>query len=476
MKIGRSIRHYTYGLILLDSFGWIISFIFAYWARNPALFPHVSPEYIVILPFVVPMLLLSFYYFRLYHSRFGLVMEAIQIGKATVLGMLVFFAFLFFYRGFSFSRLFSITYVVLSFITVLFIRGLYHRAFSRIMRSIRWQWKILVAGGGPIGRQIIDEIIEKPTEYRIIGFLDDDEDVCGENYKGVRCLGKTTELERILLYEKVDEVIIAMPSAPRGVYSRLIEICNHLEVKFRFIPKMYEIMLQDVTVDVLGALPLIGLRGSNLTGYNYLFKRAVDITLASLLLAIFALPMLIIAGLIKIVSPGPVLFKQERIGLNRQPFTFFKFRSMHLNCDDAVHKAYVQKWIGDCKASAIEDNGVTVHKLTDDPRVIPYIGHFIRKYSIDELPQLFNVILGDMSLIGPRPCLRYEMQQYKSWHKARFEALPGITGLWQISGRNRLSFDEMVKLDIHYLQNWSLEKDLFILFKTPFTVLWDRAY
>ena len=192
MKIGRSIRHYTYGLILLDSFGWIISFIGAYWARNPALFPHVSPEYIVILPFVVPVLLLSFHYFRLYHSRFGLVMEAIQIGKATVLGMLVIFAFLFFYRVFSFSRLFSITYVVLSFITVLFIRILYHRAFSRIMRSIRWQWKILIAGGGPIGRQIIDEIIEKPTEYRIVGFLDDDEDVCCEGYKSVRCLGKTT--------------------------------------------------------------------------------------------------------------------------------------------------------------------------------------------------------------------------------------------------------------------------------------------
>lgn len=319
-------------------------------------------------------------------------------------------------------------------------------------------------------------MVAKPTEFQIVGFLDDDDGGSGRNYKGVTHFGKTSDLYQILIKEQVDEVILAMPSAPEGVYRELIDICNRMEVKFRFIPNMYGIILDDVTVDTLAGLPLIGLRGSNLTGYNYIMKRSLDIVFASALLALFSLPMLVIAGLIKIVSPGPFLFKQERIGLNKQPFTFFKFRSMHLNCDDSVHKEYVNKWIGDCKSSEIEDNGVIVHKLTDDPRIIPYIGHFIRKYSIDELPQLFNVIMGDMSLIGPRPCLRYEMQQYKVWHKARFEALPGITGLWQVSGRNRLSFDEMVQLDIHYLQNWSFERDLYILLKTPFSVILDKAY
>jgi len=124
----------------------------------------------------------------------------------------------------------------------------------------------------------------------------------------------------------------------------------------------------------------------------------------------------------------------------------------------------------------LKDGGTTVHKLTHDPRIIPFIGSLIRKSSIDELPQLFNVLKGDMSLVGPRPCLRYEMEDYKVWHKARFDALPGITGLWQVSGRNRLTFDEMVRLDINYLQNWTFSKDLLILLKTPYIVLFDKAY
>lgn len=476
MEIRRSIRHYTYSLILLDSFGWVLSFASAYWMRNPDSFPHVSPEYTIILPYIVLVLLLSFAYFQLYHNRLSQLVETIQIVKATAAGMLIIFTLLFFYRGYSFSRLFSVYFIAFAFISVRLLRSVYLIAFFKIMRSIKWQWKILVVGGGLVGKQIIDELVDKPTEFQIVGFIDDDGDVCGKDYKGVSRFGKTSDLHQILIRERVDEVILAMPSAPEKVHRELIDICSRMEVKVRFIPNMHGIMLDDVSVDILAGLPLIGLRGSNLTGYNYILKRSLDIVLASALLAIFTLPMIVVAGLIKMVSPGPVLFKQERIGLNKQPFTFFKFRSMRLNCDDSVHKAYVEKWIGDCKSSEIEDKGAIVHKLTDDPRIIPYIGHFIRKYSIDELPQLFNVIMGEMSLIGPRPCLRYEMQQYKVWHKARFEALPGITGLWQVSGRNRLSFDEMVQLDIHYLQNWSFERDLYILLKTPFTVILDKAY
>ena len=151
-------------------------------------------------------------------------------------------------------------------------------------------------------------------------------------------------------------------------------------------------------------------------------------------------------------------------------------RSMHHNTDESIHEEYVKNWINNGKESAIKDGNIEVHKLTNDPRIIPHIGKFIRKYSIDELPQLFNVLNGDMSLVGPRPCLQYEMEQYKPWHKARFDALPGITGLWQVSGRNRITFDEMVRLDISYLQNWSFEKDIIILLKTPFVVLFDKAY
>lgn len=216
MEIRRSIRHYTYSLILLDSFGWVLSFASAYWMRNPDSFPHVSPEYTIILPYIVLVLLLSFAYFQLYHNRLSQLVETIQIVKATAAGMLIIFTLLFFYRGYSFSRLFSVYFIAFAFISVRLLRSVYLIAFFKIMRSIKWQWKILVVGGGLVGKQIIDELVDKPTEFQIVGFIDDDGDVCGKDYKGVSRFGKTSDLHQILIRERVDEVILAMPSAQIG--------------------------------------------------------------------------------------------------------------------------------------------------------------------------------------------------------------------------------------------------------------------
>ena len=228
---------------------------------------------------------------------------------------------------------------------------------------------------------------------------------------------------------------------------------------------------------MLAGVPLLGSKSNNITGFNYFVKRFSDVVIASLLLIIFSPLMLAVAVLIKVFSRGPVLFVQERVGYRGRLFHFYKFRSMHVDNDPSIHQEYVKKWINGSEEAVLEDeDGVKVHKLTRDPRIIPYIGPFIRKFSIDELPQLFNVIKGDMSLVGPRPCLPYEVDMYKRWHKMRFDVLPGITGLWQVSGRNRLSFDEMVSLDIRYLQNWSLSLDLVIMLKTPFVILFDKAY
>ncbi len=174
---------------------------------------------------------------------------------------------------------------------------------------------------------------------------------------------------------------------------------------------------------------------------------------------------------IKLTSRGPVLFRQERIGQYEMKFMFLKFRSMYVNTSDEVHKEYVQNLITKKVSGEAGGNGKKVYKITNDKRVTP-IGKLLRKTSMDELPQFFNVLKGEMSLVGPRPPIPYELEKYDSWHRRRvLEVKPGITGLWQVKGRSSTTFDEMVRLDLHYARTWSPLMDLKILLRTPWAVV-----
>jgi lipopolysaccharide/colanic/teichoic acid biosynthesis glycosyltransferase len=192
----------------------------------------------------------------------------------------------------------------------------------------------------------------------------------------------------------------------------------------------------------------------------------------SLLALSFGFPVLLfIAIAIKLTSRGPVLYRQERLGQYGRKFGFLKFRSMYVSCDDGLHREYVRRFIAD--ESGCQQAGIapTPYKIVNDPRVTR-VGHFLRKTSLDELPQFLNVLRGEMSLVGPRPPLPYEVESYRSWHKTRLQgAKPGITGLWQIAGRSRVKFDEMVRMDLKYAKTWSLWLDIKILLKTPRAVL-----
>jgi len=191
-------------------------------------------------------------------------------------------------------------------------------------------------------------------------------------------------------------------------------------------------------------------------------KRVIDIAGSLMAIVTFSWAFLLIGALIKITSKGPVLFKQKRVGINGREFTFLKFRSMFANSDPAIHQEYVRKLI----SQQLNDSQGT-YKITNDPRVTP-IGRFLRKTSLDELPQFFNVLKGEMSLVGPRPPIPYEMEKYSLWHRRRvFEAKPGITGIWQVHGRSRTTFDEMVRMDLRYVREQSLWLDIKLLFKTP---------
>jgi lipopolysaccharide/colanic/teichoic acid biosynthesis glycosyltransferase len=199
-------------------------------------------------------------------------------------------------------------------------------------------------------------------------------------------------------------------------------------------------------------------------------KRGMDILTSFLLLIILSPLFLAIAGLVKLSSRGPVLFHQMRIGQMMKPFMFLKFRTMYADCDHAIHQDYVS-WFISSSGKAQEKEKHTFFKMTNDSRITP-IGHLLRKTSLDELPQLWNVLHGEMSLVGPRPPLGYELKKYKLWHRARvLEAKPGITGLWQVTGRSRTTFDDMVRLDLRYARGQSLWADIKILLATPAAVI-----
>lgn len=201
-------------------------------------------------------------------------------------------------------------------------------------------------------------------------------------------------------------------------------------------------------------------------------KRLMDVAGSVAALLLFSPLFLVIALLIKLTSPGPVIFRQERMGQYGKPFTFLKFRSMHVNSNDALHREFIRKLI----ANKINDdpssgNERKVFKIRDDPRIMP-IGNFLRKSSLDELPQFFNVLKGDMSLVGPRPPIPYEVADYAPWHRYRiFARKPGITGLWQVKGRSMTTFDDMVRLDLQYSRTWSPWLDIKLLLATPMAVL-----
>jgi exopolysaccharide biosynthesis polyprenyl glycosylphosphotransferase len=206
--------------------------------------------------------------------------------------------------------------------------------------------------------------------------------------------------------------------------------------------------------------------------HAFALKRLIDVVASVIALTLSTPVFLVIALVIKMSSKGPVLFRQQRIGWHGEPFTFLKFRTMEVNNDPGLHKEYVQKLIaGRAEPTPQNGNGDGVYKIKSDPRVTK-VGAFLRRTSLDELPQLINVLRGEMSLVGPRPPVKYEVDVYHIWHLSRLmEAKPGITGLWQVSGRSRVKFDDMVRLDIRYARNWSIWLDLKILVQTPHAVL-----
>jgi len=345
---------------------------------------------------------------------------------------------------------------------VIMARSLTRALLRRLYANPKIAIPLVVVGFNEVAHYLLDQLLDRMTLYEPVGFIDVGEP--GRQYRGYPVIGPLEGLLDLAATHPSLEVAIATPGTAQIRQEELIELCARARVRWWVVPWTLHSLGTGITVDWLGTVPLIGPRGSNIEGLNFVIKRAFDVLAGALLLVIAAPAIALGALAIRLTDGAPVLFRQTRIGIRGKPFELLKLRTMRSGVGDRVHRNYVRDWIRN-SAAAAQGGGQPVYKLADDDRII-FVGRILRRFSIDELPQLVNVIRGEMSLIGPRPALPYELSLYDEWHRRRLDGLPGITGLWQVSGRNRLSFEEMVRLDVQYLEDWSFVRDLRILART----------
>lgn len=318
--------------------------------------------------------------------------------------------------------------------------------------------RTLVVGDNTVGRMIMQALAGRPhLGYQVAGFLSTDGD---GDFGRFRRLGTPDELERIIHQERIAQVVIALPSASHEAIMRIVTHCRRDGVQFRLVPDLYEVSLGRLDIDTVNGIPLMGMKDHAILGLNFITKRVIDVAVALTVLVLFAwffVPLMLLIWFED--RGGSPLYGQTRVGRGGRHFRMHKFRSMRPGADQQL-------------TELLEYNEAEgpIFKMRDDPRRTR-VGAFMRRWSIDELPQLWNVVTGEMSLVGPRPATPREVAQYADWQLHRLETLPGITGLWQVSGRSELGFSEQVLMDIMYIENWSLGMDLRILLRTVPAVL-----
>jgi len=343
------------------------------------------------------------------------------------------------------------------------------------LHSSGWNTKrVVVAGSTSIGKMVMQNLLNKRTHgYHLVGFLQEsrpaDVVVSGSdtaaptlaNFGRFVCLGGVSDIQHVVAHWAIDEVIVALPATN---HADIADICAHCEAKqvaVKLVPDLFELSLSRVHMDHLAGIPLIDVQRTQPGRGARAVKRASDVVVSAVALLLMSWLFALVALAIKLDSRGPVLYTEQRVGKGGKPFTFLKFRSMYVNADRMLDGLIAEKGIADPR----------IFKDKNDPRRTR-VGRVIRRLSIDELPQLLNVLRGDMSLVGPRPPLPGEVARYEPHHLKRLDVVGGLTGLWQVSGRSNIeSFEEVIIMDTYYIDNWSLGLDLKILLRTVLAVV-----
>jgi undecaprenyl-phosphate galactose phosphotransferase len=341
-----------------------------------------------------------------------------------------------------------------------------HLVFNVVFRR-HFRRQVLLIGMNEDAEHITDLIIRKRAPFWIAGTVSPQSSDCLMSAVPKSNLGRIQDLELILGEHFFQEAIITDETIEKSELIGLLDFFTNKGINVWFIPKLMPIIGIKLYIDSLCGIPMVRLSRRLQQAWFQRVKYAFD-AVAALAAFVLVSPVFIAFTLaIKLTSPGPVFYRAHAVGKQGRFFRMYKFRSMITGASKDVHKDYVTRMI---KGEITQDGSGKTLKITNDPRITP-VGRFLRKTSLDELPQLINVMKGEMSLVGPRPCLPYEYEIYKEWHKKRTAVRPGITGLWQVVGRSEVSFEDMILLDLYYIYNRSFELDLSILFETIFVVL-----
>lgn len=447
-------------LLIVDMFSFFALWIASYYLRlalNPYFPKVINPvrSYLSAAPLVLALFIAVTAYYRLYNFRektsgFDMVVRILKTSLVCLVGL---FALATLVKHLELGRsviIFSAFGIFLYlYITRTFIRYLKRRLLAKGYGLTR----VVIVGAGEAGNKVKEQIINHPESgFEVIGFVDDDPKKLNNQINGVPVLGKITELPQIIKTHNIEQVFLAIPSLPSSELINIIIRCESTGVEFRVVSDMFGVLTSTVKIDEVDEVPIVRVPTKGLPPWQALLKRTMDIIVASFLLLLFAIPSLIIIILIKLDSKGPAIFKQQRVGKDGKLFLMYKFRTMYNN------------------VNPYEEAPVT----PEDPRITRF-GKFLRKTSLDEIPQLINVLKGDMSMVGPRPEMPFIVERYEEWQKRRLDVKPGITGLWQIAGRKKLPLYLNLEYDFYYIRNQSLLLDITILLKTVYVVLFGKG-
>ena len=443
----------------------IVAFVLAYWLRyRLQWFLTVDPanqtDLITYIPFglaLVFLLFCSFQFSRVYSYRRDRIWleEVYAIASATTIGVVVLIILNLAFGQLSFSRLIFLYTAVLVTLLLGISRAVIYALRGYLRNRGFGLERVVLVGVGDVGLMVMRTIAARPSlGYELVGFLDDNPAKNQTDIGRFQALGPLNNFRDILQNHGIDTAIICLPWKSHRTVAHMLYVCEQSGIKAQIVPNFFQLTKNQMQVERLDSIPLITTRSVSIAGWNLFIKRALDVTVATAIL-IVGLPFAALISLaIYCSSPGPIVYSQTRIGRNGQPFKIYKFRSMIADAEAQLEKM----------ADLNEASG-PLFKMRDDPRRTP-LGRILRRFSMDELPNLINVLRGEMSLVGPRPNVPEEVAQYKDWHRKRLSVSPGMTGMWQVSGRSDLTFDEMVLLDIYYAENWSLTLDLGIMMRT----------
>ncbi len=440
----------------LVSLGWIGA-----WGLRSALdpwFPQpINPlaSYAQALPLIVPPWLACCWLFGIYRaSRMRTTIDEIQaLIRGVALGLLVVSAISFFVKELQFGRFVVVASAGFNLVTQAASRVVFHRLEQRLHRSGRGDVRALIVGTGVAAIRLLQKLQDHPeTGYRVVGLLDASVDPDAKDVAGYPVLGAVGDARRVAAECGVEEVFVAMPSLGHTRLLALVLECEDLGITFRVATDLFEVLTAGSTLDLVDDVPLVRLGRERVGPLYEPLKRLVDVFGALVLGALVAPLLLWVALRVRATSPGPALFSQERVGRGGRRFSMWKFRTMTVDSDPYA----------------------PAPRGSSDPRITRY-GRWLRVTSLDELPQLWNVLKGDMSLVGPRPEMPFVVEGYEDWQRRRLDVKPGITGLWQILGRKDLPMHENLQYDFYYIRNRSLALDASILIRTLGVVLSRRG-